>query len=435
MLARYLYFLHQARNNLRMQRSRLQEIQEKRLKTAIRYAYETVPFYHRKLDMAGIRPGNIRSMDDFAKIPFTTKEEMQASPLGDVVSKGVCLDRCIKTTTSGSTGFPLTVLLSRASEDFRGALWARAFWENGLRPRDRIAVIRDPHFFSKRIGFFERLGIFRRVNISVFDAPELQLSQLEAFRPDVLRGYPSSLAILADFCRSGSRCIDPRLVFTGSELLNEFDRKSIASAFQCELLDCYGSIEFGLLAWECKEHVGYHMNIDGVVIEFVRDGEPVSFGERGEIVCTSLDNSAMPLLRYRLGDEGVPVEECCPSHRTLPLVKMLEGRSDDFLITLDGRRISPLVFGPFPFETLEGIRQFKVIQEKRDRLRFQIVLVRALPKNDQVFTEAEGRIQKLFGEKMQIDFEVLDRIQRDHSGKIRNVISRVHRQRIRRVPD
>ncbi len=425
MLARYLYFLHQARSNLRMQGTRLRKMQERRLKAAIRHAYQTVPFYHRKLDLAGIRPQDIQSVDDLAKIPFTTKEEIQAAPVTDVVSKDVCLDRCIKTTTSGSTGLPLTVFLSSASEDFRGALWARAFWENGLRLRDRVAVIRDPHFFSKRVGFFERLGMFRRMNISVFDVPEFQLAQLEAFSPNILRGYPSSLAILADLSKSGSRLADLRLVFTGSELLSECDRRSIASTFQCELLDYYGSIEFGLLAWECKEHTGYHMNVDGAVIEFVRDGEPVSFGERGEVVCTSLDNDAMPLLRYRLGDEGVPVEECCPSHTALPLVKMLEGRSDDFVMTLDGRRVSPLVFGPFPFENLEGIRQFRVIQEKRDKLKLQIVLAGRLPKKDQIFREAKERIQKLFGEKMQVDFEVLDRIQRDKSGKIRNVISRV----------
>ncbi len=167
------------------------------------------------------------------------------------------------------------------------------------------------------------------------------------------------------------------------------------------------------------------MNVDSTVFEFVKEGESVSLGESGEILCTDLINYAMPLLRYELGDVGVPVEDCCSCGIRLPLMKRLTGRTDDFLIALDGRRISPLIFGPFPFENMERIRQFRVIQERKDRIRFQLVLKGTFPNSEQIFGEAEKKLERLLGIGIHVDFDILDSIQRDPCGKLRKVISRV----------
>ena len=145
----------------------------------------------------------------------------------------------------------------------------------------------------------------------------------------------------------------------------------------------------------------------------------------GEILCTDLTNYAMPLLRYRLCDEGVPVEDHCSCGSQLPLMKKLTGRIDDFLVTVDGRRISPLIFGPYPFESLQGIRQFRVIQEKKDRMKFQMVVDKKLQNNVAFFDQARDKIKKVFGEGMNVDFEFVDNINRDSCGKLRKVISRV----------
>lgn len=428
MLPRYAFYLYQLRKNLRLEPSRLQTMQRKRLRAIIKHAYENVPFYHRKFDKAGIKPDDIKSAADMTKIPMTTKSEIQACSLEDIVARNVDVNRCVKTMTSGSTGLPLTVISDERAEDFSTALWARAFLENGLRLRDRMAIIRDPHYSPKDRGWFERLAraiILRRKYISVFDDVKRQLELLEDFTPDVIKGYASSLAILADFCRKKASRVKPRLVFTGAELLDKGYRKLISSAFGCEVLDYYGCIEFGLLMWECREHVGYHMNIDSVVIDFVKNGEAVAPGERGEIICTTLVNYAMPLIRYRLGDAGIPAEEQCSCDRSLPLLKMLEGRTDDFLTALDGGIISPSGFSPYPFENLEGVRQFRVIQERRDKLTIQLVAREGFLNDKQVFEKARRKIEKVFGEGMQVDFQLLEKIDRDSSGKLRKIISHV----------
>ncbi|MEM2291979.1 MAG: phenylacetate--CoA ligase family protein [Nitrososphaerota archaeon] len=414
---------------MRSKPSKLLEIRWKKFKFMLKYAYENVPFYHRKFKHVGIKPDDIRSENDLAKIPFTTKFEIQTSPFEDVVSKTVNIDRCIKTTTSGSTGIPLTVVSDRVAEDFSFAVWARAMLENGLRPLvDRMATIRHPKYLQQKKDFVGMLWARRRKQISVFDSAEQQLEILEDFKPDVIKGYSSSLAILADLCKKRGSLVKPRLVFTGADFLTAKNRALIKSAFGCELFDYYGCIEFSLLAWECGEHVGYHINVENVLVEFIKDGEAVAPLERGEIVCTSLVNYAMPLIRYRLGDVGVPLNDQCPCGRTLPLIKIVEGRVDDFLTTLDGRIISGQIFSEnYPFEDWEkeGIKQFRVIQERRDKLTLKVAVRRGVFNEVPVLEKAKRKLQEVFGEDMNIEFQVVDELEKDPSGKIRIAISKV----------
>lgn len=421
MLTRHLFHLHKLRKNLRLELSKLQEIQRDRLRAIIKHAYENVPLYHRKFDEAGIKPEDVKSVDDLSKVPMITKSEIQAS-VEDLVARNVDANRYFKRKTSGSTGLPLTVMGDGVTRDFRDALWTRALLENGLRLRDRKVTIGDPHYYVENRGL---LRLLRRKYISVFDDVKRQLGLLEDYRPDVIKGYPSCLTMLADACRRTESFVKPRLVFTVGELLEKWCRKLISSVFECELIDCYACAEFGLLTWECHEHMGYHMNIDSVVMEVLDNGGVVAPGERGEIVCTSLHNYVMPLIRYRLGDIGIPIEEQCSCGRSLPLMKLVEGRADDFLTALDGRIVSPLVFSPYPFENLEGIRQFKVIQKRKDKLTIQLVLGEDFSNRREVFQKATRKIQELFGEGMYVDFQILAKINRDRGGKLRKVISRV----------
>lgn len=219
MLARKLFYLYQLKKNLRLKPSKLQKMQWMKLKAILRHAYENVPFYHKKFRQAGIKPDDIKSFSDLHKVPFTTKFEIQASQFKDVVAGNVNIARCTKTTTSGSTGIPLTVVSDEAAEDFGFAVWTRAAFENGLSPlRDRMAVIRHPRFQEGK-DLIGMLGANRRKRISVFDSVERQLRILEDFKPDVIKEYSSSMAILADFCKKKESRVKPRLVFTGADLL------------------------------------------------------------------------------------------------------------------------------------------------------------------------------------------------------------------------
>jgi phenylacetate-coenzyme A ligase PaaK-like adenylate-forming protein len=106
-------------------------------------------------------------------------------------------------------------------------------------------------------------------------------------------------------------------------------------------------------------------------------------------------------------------------------MKMVEGRADDFLITTDGKIISPTVFFPYPFTNFDEIRQFRVIQEKREHVVIQVIPRNGLHNKQQILQEAENNIKRLFGEQMQVEFQVLDKIERDSTGKLRKIVSNI----------
>ncbi len=216
------------------------------------------------------------------------------------------------------------------------------------------------------------------------------------------------------------------MVFTTSEILDKHSKEYINFSFETEVFDNYSCTEFALMAWECREHHGYHINSDSVLLEFIEDGENVDYGEHGEIICTGLLNQTMPLIRYEIGDVGIPLKDQCTCGRTFRLMQMVEGRADDFLITTDGKMISPTVFFPYPFRNYDEIQQFRVIQEQRELVVIQVIPRREIQNKQQILQDAETNIKRLFGESMQVDFQVLDKIERDQTGKLRKIVSNVH---------
>jgi len=425
MLAREFFYLQQFKQNLNLPPNRLNERQFKKTKNLLKHAYEHVPLYHRKLKNAHIHPDDIRCLKDYTKIPPLTKAEIQSNLTSDLLCRGVAENRLLWRSTSGSTGIPLKIALNQKTLDLERAIWHRALSENGLKISDKRSMIGDPRSFPKNKNFLETMGLIRRQHLSIFDAPDVQLAQLENFQPDVIKAYPSSLTILADYNRQRTSALKPRMVFTTSEILDRPSKEHIRTSFETEVFDNYSCTEFALLAWECKGHHGYHINSDSVLMEFLEDGEPVDYGERGEIVCTGLLNYTMPLIRYEIGDVGISLKGNCPCGRTLPLMQMVEGRTDDFLIATDGKVISPTIFFPYPFRDYEEIQQFRVIQQQKDHVIIQVI-PRGILNKQLILQDAEINIKRVFGESMQVEFQILDKIERDPTGKLRKIISNIH---------
>ncbi|XHH10312.1 MAG: phenylacetate--CoA ligase family protein [Candidatus Bathyarchaeia archaeon] len=426
MLAREFFYSETSKRNLRLQPDKLANLQFKKAKKLLIIAYETVPLYHNKLKKASLHPNDIQTIKDYTKVPTLTKTEIQSNPTSNTIHQGASQNRLIWRSTSGSTGIPLKVGLSRKTLELEGAIWYRALSENGLRIFDKRAIIGDPRCFPIKKHIFENMGLIKRQHLSIFNDAQTQLTQLENFQPDIIKAYPSSLTILADYSPQRTSALKPRMVFTTSEILDKHSRDFINSSFETEVFDCYSCTEFALLAYECKHHNGYHINADSVLLEFLEDGEPVDFGERGEIVCTGLLNQAMPLIRYEIGDVGVPLRDCCPCGRTLPLMQVVEGRADDFLVTTNGKVISPTVFFPYPFRDYEAIKQFRVIQPQKERVIIQVIPRMGIQNKQQILQDAEANIKHLFGESMQVEFQLLDKIERDSSGKLRKIVSNLH---------
>lgn len=417
-----LRLLHEARRNQWLKPSELEELQTKKLRSIVKHAYENTEFYHKKFKEAGIYPDDIRTLNDLSKIPFTTKEELKQQKLEARLSKGTNLRKCHITETSGSTGIPLKIVLNEADNDFSKAINLRSHIENGLKLRSRWMVFGDPHHYQKP-RWFQKLGVFNPVQVSVFEPIDKQINKLSKFKPEVLDGYTSSIRLLAEAVEKNDiRDINPKVVFGTSELLDSETRKYINSVFDVEMIDHFGCVELNRTAWECSEHAGYHIDADAVVMEFIENEETVSPGERGEIVYTGLYNYAMPLIRYKIGDIGIPSDESCSCGRGLPLMKVIEGRSDSFMQVPDGRIFSPIIWTLIIRKTF-GVSQLKAIQEKKNLIRLLIVKNSEFSQN--TISQIEHNIKEVMGQEIEVKVEIVDEIPKDKSGKVRAAVSNV----------
>jgi phenylacetate-CoA ligase len=193
------------------------------------------------------------------------------------------------------------------------------------------------------------------------------------------------------------------------------------------------------MAFECKEHSGLHIITNNAYIEFVDDqGDHVSPGERGEIIVTGLCNHMMPLIRYRIGDLGIPSDERCPCGRSWPILRSIEGRVNDFLILPSGRRISWLHLYRFMYEGAADadaclvhnpllISQFQLVQEHRDKIVFRVVKGTQYDPGivDRMRNKIEAELAKQ-GENLEVTVDVVEEIPPERTGKRRSFISKVN---------
>ena len=425
---RAAYYLYCALKRIQWSRNKLLKHQVRELKRVVRHAYDSVPFLHQKFRESGLKPDAVKTLSDLNKLPIIRRGEVKRNAVRMISSK---LDKkkLRKIYTSGSTGRPLTLYISPAEDEFRKARHLRANIVCGQRMRDRWVVVTSPRRFEKISRLQRLLRIYTMKTLSVFEDPSRQLASLEKMKPDVLEGYSSSLYLLAREVERRGMAIKPRIMFSGAELIEDSHRRFIEKTFDAPLYDQYATIEFERMAWQCPEKNGYHIDADALILQFVdEDGEEVAPGERGEIVCTSLFNYAMPLIRYAIGDMGAVSLDECACGINLPLMKVLEGRKDSILFLPDGRPLSPIAFiyAMQLFKQFESIEQWRVIQNKDYSFRVDV------KKADEMVNEKVMRVELIrhvrevldLGAKIEVEVNFVDEIPLGKSGKINKVVSK-----------
>ncbi|MBI5410265.1 MAG: phenylacetate--CoA ligase family protein [Nitrospirae bacterium] len=412
------------KKNQYLSTSELRSLQEEKLRNIVAHAYKNVRYYRRLFDGAGIRPDDIRTLDDLCKIPITTKKDLQGLKQEEIVSGGADMDKCVVKYTSGSTGQPLKIFLSPGERDYQILLNLRILMENGLRLTDKVAYLINPYRFPKSKFWFQRSGILRREYLSVFDYPEKHAALLMRMKPDVLYGYPSNLTLLALHIKENAiNEIRPRLVFSVAEALEPNARKAIDSIMNVSTCDILGTIEIGDIAWQCEARSGYHVSADAALVEFLKDdGRPAGPGEEGKLICTSLYGYTMPLIRYAVNDICVPSDRTCSCGRTLPMMESIKGRANDFIILPDGKVIASC-FLVIIMQAFHDVAQYRIVQE--DKARLIVSLVKGKDFNARTPDLIRKEIDRITGNALRVDMEILDELPRDKSGKIRTVVSKV----------
>ncbi|MCR4443293.1 MAG: phenylacetate--CoA ligase [Peptococcaceae bacterium] len=322
-----------------LDRKTLREIQLERLKWTLNRVYENVPFYRKSFDEAGIRPEDIKTLDDVGRLPFTTKEVLRdnypfglfASPRREVVRIHA---------SSGTTGKPIVVGYTRNDLETWTNLVARIITMAGVTDEDVAQICFGYGFFTG--GFGLHYGM-EKVGAMVVPASsgntEKQIMLMQDFGTTALVSTPSYALYMAEVAKSMG--IDPktlpvRVGLFGGESCTENMRREIEELWPLKATDNYGLTEVigPGVSGECTVEPGLHINEDHFLVEVIDPdtGEPLDYGEEGELVFTTLTKEAFPVVRYRTRDISVLNPEPCRCGRTTVRMRKTKGRTDDMLI-------------------------------------------------------------------------------------------------------
>ena len=323
-----------------MPREPLRELQSERLRELVRYIHERVPFYRERLGDAGVEPGDVRSLDDLHRLPFTYKSDLRDTyPFGLFA---VPREECVRIhASSGTTGTPIVGGYTREDVDLFARVNARALALGGGAPGMTLHNAYGYGLFTGGLGLHgggERLGM---TVIPVSGGmTERQLLLLQDFRPDLITCTPSyALTLAHEFAERGiePEQISVRFGCLGAEPWTEAMREEIDAGLGIRSTNIYGLTEIigPGVSNECVEvREGSHVMEDHFLPEIVdpETGEPVPEGDEGVLVFTTLTKRAMPVLRYWTGDITSLRTDPCGCGRTLARMALLRGRSDDMLI-------------------------------------------------------------------------------------------------------
>ncbi len=331
-----------------MPREELEQLQLDRLRQTVDRCMNA-PFYREQLGALGITPDNIQSLDDVRRLPFTTKDDLRQNyPFGLAC---VPLRQCTRLhSSSGTTGNPTVVLHTQKDIDEWAEAVARCLWMVGARPDDVFQNSAGYGMFTAGLGFqygAERVGMLTVP--AAAGNTKRQIKFIRDFGTTVLHAIPSYASRIYDVMRETG--VDPRrdtqlrVLCIGAEPHSEEQRQRIEENLGVKAYNSYGISEMmgPGVAFECTEQNGLHIWEDYFLVEIIdpQTLEPVANGELGELVITTLNREAMPLLRYRTRDLTRFLLGECPCGRHHRRIARLQGRSDDMII-LKGVNIFPI---------------------------------------------------------------------------------------------
>ena len=380
-----------------LSRPEIEVLQLTRLKETVQRCMNST-FYKKRFEEAGITPGDIQTLDDIRKIPFTTKQDLRDNYPFGVAS--VPANRCVRLhSSSGTTGHPVVILHSaRDLEQWANAV-ARCMWMVGCRPEDVFQNTSGYGMFTGGLGFqygAEHMGMLTVP--AAAGNTRRQIKFFTDFGTTCVHAIPSYASRIYEVMQQLG--IDPRrdtklkTFFIGAEPHTDEQRKRIENLLGIKAYNSFGMTEMmgPGVAFECKEQNGMHIWEDYFIVEIVdpQTLEPVEDGEVGELVLTTINREAMPLLRYRTRDLTRIIPGDCPCGRHHKRMDRMKGRSDD-MIVLRGVNI-------FPMQIEEVLLTFKELStdylitlstdEHNDNMTVEVEL-------NALFTEDYARLQIL----------------------------------------
>jgi len=370
-------------------------------------------------------------LEDVRKLPMLTKRDIRQnlSSMVDPNFKG----KLIKNTSSGSTGHPII------------------FYEDVSKIRDYLAeYFRAIRWFGLDIGStearFSRLtsdvcngnikNLLRKMFQNRLILPGMGISEkvfedsfkkLDSFRPRILFGITSAIYMFTRYILEKEKSlenIDLDLIVAWAAPLYSYQRELIETTYNCSVLGLYGTREVGHIAAECP-HRGLHINQENLLVEVVNlnSGDACRASEQGNILVTTLNKYCMPFIRYDIGDVGILDDGVCSCGRSLAMLRDIVGRTGEIITTQNGKILSPNFWCRMMMSVRVArcIKQFKVIQKTEANILIQIV------KDKGYSDKHSGYLRKFLADNLgidtRVDFEFVDTIHPEKSGKYKLVVS------------
>lgn len=408
---------------------RLRMLQWERLQKLLTHAAEYSPFYRDVFSKHEISPESIQSANDLLRIPVTTKSDIRNN-LENFISDQFDRNELVSAKTGGSTGFSLQLYFDEACQERRNAAQLMADrwsgWDLGIK---KAAIWGNPPVPSTMKQKIRHHLLDRTIYLDTMNLNEISMGKFaerwRAEQPGAVFGHAHSIYIFACYLRDhGITDLRPRGIVATSMMLLDHERKAIEEVFDCPVTNRYGCEEVGLIACECEEHRGMHLNLPHLYVEFL-DGEnkPVKPGEPGKIVVTDLNNFAMPLIRYRVEDVGTFTDQPCSCGRGLPILQRLEGRMADFLKLPDGGQVAGISLIERTLTKVPGIEQMQLVQE--DLTGLNINRVKGSDHKPETDRALISELQEVFGDSVSITIHDVSEIPQESSGKYRFAICKV----------
>ncbi len=402
-------------------RKMIEKKQNERLRKLVNYARKNSDFYAEKY--RGI--GNDYNLSD---LPVTTKPEMMNSFDSVLTDSSINMKRIDDFTsdldnigrmiddkylifkTSGSTGNPAVVLYDKKNIEVSSAVAAfRTFARNEdyksfMKHGKKTAGVFADYGFYLACGMSRYLqlkmpGKKTKITVDVNGPEKDIIDRLNEFKPAMLSGYPSNLALLADFEELN---IEPDVVITGGELLTADIRNKLIKKFGCYVQTHYSCTEGGEIACECKDgHL--HINEDWIILEPVdKDNHPVKYGELSDkVLITNLSNYIQPFIRYEITDRVIVHNEKCSCGKNTLWLE-IEGRTDDIFEFENGIKIAPMSLYKI-LEEIKSIKRFQMIQRSLKELELRLLA----DDKEKSFTIAKKDLESFFNSKEIKDITII----------------------------
>jgi phenylacetate-CoA ligase len=461
-----LKLLAQAKRHERASREELAGVQKRRFKQLLDHAVKNSAFYQKLYE--GSLDGRAAQIgfDEIEKLPVVTKSAMMESMdevlTDSAINKEAVLafaedqsnvgrmfrDKYFVARTSGTTGlvghyvhdlfsFFLCFVLTGARSKARGDLSFREL-PSLIGRRTRLASMLSPAanlgVSSVMAAAPEFVRWFIQIKLyDIFQQADKAITSLNEYQPDILGSFPTILQQLADYQLEGRLKLRPKAMTSGGEVLTPRIRNHVSEAFGCKVFDYYGCAESGWLGMECERQQGIHLFTDWFIVEPVdHQGNRVPPGvESDRVLITNMANYVQPFIRFELPDRVTVLEDQCPCGSVFPRV-LVRGRTSELLRFLDNDR-NKVNVPPFHLTTLAemvpGIARYQIIQDREDHLTVRFT-ARSEAVAHSVHTSLKSSFEKYLKEQqlnaaVALSVQQSDTIERDPSGKVRQVFSRL----------